>query len=406
MRAISATRSSSRTSCTVVDTLSADGSPPLLTTNWASAQEATCARWVTTMTCATRASRASRRPSSTADLPPTPASTSSKMKVMAGWPGRAEGSSARTPPKSVTPALSESVSVDPSPPSASGMATETSSVPYPMRRSAATSSNASISRLSSPPDALLPIGSCGEPGNGVNRNAMSSRPLASSGHVPPRASSASRGVTRISNPAPDIASEDSSSPTRADSSPAARRRTDDSLSAASSASSNSRRRSCRSSASFSGEVSRSSTSSTALSRQAITSARVGPQRRVSSSSSWMRPLIASRSSTPSSISIWRERLNTTSDRSAPIDSRRSARSENGPSTWMARRCCTARVIRSEAPNASGSPSTAEASNAPSAPPTPWAISAAFSMRLRRILRSSSSPGCGSTRLMRSIDSRR
>ena len=41
-------------------------------------------RWVTTSTCADAASRASRRPTSTAALPPTPASTSSKTKVGTG----------------------------------------------------------------------------------------------------------------------------------------------------------------------------------------------------------------------------------------------------------------------------------------------------------------------------------
>ena len=53
----------------------------LVTTTCWSAKAATCGRWVTTMTWAVRASRASRRPTSTATLPPMPASTSSKTKV-------------------------------------------------------------------------------------------------------------------------------------------------------------------------------------------------------------------------------------------------------------------------------------------------------------------------------------
>ena len=47
-------------------------SPDLATTRWLSANAATCGRWVTTMTWASLASLASRRPISTAALPPTP----------------------------------------------------------------------------------------------------------------------------------------------------------------------------------------------------------------------------------------------------------------------------------------------------------------------------------------------
>ena len=57
-----------------------------------------------------------------------------------------------------------------------------------------------------------------------------------------------------------------------------------------------------------------------------------PHRRVSSSSSWMRPLMASRSSTLASLSTSPDRLNTTSDRSVLMESSRSASSENTPST--------------------------------------------------------------------------
>ena len=51
------------------------------TTTCRSAYAATCGRWVTTRTWAVRASSASRRPTSTAAAPPTPASTSSKTNV-------------------------------------------------------------------------------------------------------------------------------------------------------------------------------------------------------------------------------------------------------------------------------------------------------------------------------------
>src|SRR5580700_3029826 len=54
------------------------------TTRWLSANAATWGRWVTTMTCASLASLARRRPTSTAALPPTPASTSSKTNVGTG----------------------------------------------------------------------------------------------------------------------------------------------------------------------------------------------------------------------------------------------------------------------------------------------------------------------------------
>ena len=165
-------------------------------------------------------------------------------------------------------------------------------------------------------------------------------------------------------------------------------------------------RSASSCSTFSGEASKSSKSYTALSLHVITSDNSGPHRRVSSSNSWMRPLMASRSSTLASLSTSPDRLNTTSDRSVLMESSRSASSENTPSTWMARNACEAWSIKSAALDDSTSSATCEASNAPNARVTPSAISAAFSMRSRRARNSSISPGCGSTRLMRSIDSRR
>src|SRR5665647_1847966 len=89
MRASSITRSSpvtARTSAAVTTSVPPDFS----TTMCRSANAATWGRWVTTTTCAWRASSARRRPTSTAALPPTPASTSSKTNVggrMAPDPG-------------------------------------------------------------------------------------------------------------------------------------------------------------------------------------------------------------------------------------------------------------------------------------------------------------------------------
>ena len=59
-------------------------SVPFTTLRWFVANAATCARCVTTMTCERSARRASRRPISIAAAPPTPASTSSKTKVGTG----------------------------------------------------------------------------------------------------------------------------------------------------------------------------------------------------------------------------------------------------------------------------------------------------------------------------------
>ena len=82
-----------------------------------------------------------------------------------------------------------------------------------------------------------------------------------------------------------MANEPSSSVTRAPSEAAALVRAALSVSAAAKAALYSDCRSDSSSATFSGEASRSSKSNVALSRHAITSAKVGPQRRVSSFSS-------------------------------------------------------------------------------------------------------------------------
>ena len=126
---------------------------------------------------------------------------------------------------------------------------------------------------------------------------MSSRPYGPRGPVSPAESPAaasrslswpslnSRGVTRTSRDAPDIASELNSSVTRAPNDAAALVRAALSVSAAAKAALYSDCRSASSSATFSGEASRSSKSNVALSRHAITSAKVGPQRRVSSFSS-------------------------------------------------------------------------------------------------------------------------
>ena len=100
----------------------------LTTCRCASAKAATCGRWVTTRTWWSRASRASRRPTSTAARPPTPASTSSNTM------------------------------------------TGTGSAP------AKTTSTASITRDSSPPDAPLCSGRSGAPGCGASSSSTSSTP--------------------------------------------------------------------------------------------------------------------------------------------------------------------------------------------------------------------------------------
>src|SRR3954449_12451608 len=123
MRASSRTRSSPSTARMSVAVTPCAVSGDLSTTRWVSANAATCARWVTTTTWCSRASRASRRPISPAAWPPTPASTSSNT------------------------------------------ITGTGSAP------AKTTSMASITRESSPPEAPLCTGRGGAPGGGAGRRA-------------------------------------------------------------------------------------------------------------------------------------------------------------------------------------------------------------------------------------------
>ena len=101
----------------------------LRTTTWRSANAATCGRCVTTSTWADLASAASRLPISTAALPPTPASTSSKTNVGTG------------------------------------------------RVSARATSIASITRDSSPPEAPLVSGRGSEPVLAASTSSTSSTPL-------------------------------------------------------------------------------------------------------------------------------------------------------------------------------------------------------------------------------------
>ena len=98
------------------------------TTTCRSAYAATCGRWVTTSTWALLASSASRRPTSTAARPPTPASTSSKTNVGTG----------------LVPASATSM--------------------------------ASITRDSSPPEAPLASGRAGEPVLAASWSSTSSSP--------------------------------------------------------------------------------------------------------------------------------------------------------------------------------------------------------------------------------------
>ncbi len=78
IRTSSRTRSGPSTTATLDAVTCPD--PSLVTTTCRSANAATWGRCVTTMTCDVRASRASRRPTSTATRPPIPASTSSNTK--------------------------------------------------------------------------------------------------------------------------------------------------------------------------------------------------------------------------------------------------------------------------------------------------------------------------------------
>src|SRR5690606_37249412 len=152
MRASSRTRSGPSTG-TTSDSVTVSLDPSCrATTRWRSANAATWARCVTTMTCADRASSASRRPTSTAAFPPTPASTSSNTKV-----------AGRTAPD----------------PSAVARAT----------------SRASMMRESSPPEALRPSGRAGAPSWDASRISTASAP-----HGPGSSSS-----TTTSRRAPSIA---------------------------------------------------------------------------------------------------------------------------------------------------------------------------------------------------------
>ena len=147
-----------------------------------SAYAATCGRWVTTSTCAVRASWASRRPTSTAAAPPTPASTSSNTNVGTGL------------------------------------------VP------ASATSRASITRDSSPPDAPLCSGRGSAPGVGgqqeldlvdaarrVAEPAAADPQRAAAGRRVADGGSASCWVTVIWSRASGMASSDSSAVTSSDS---------------------------------------------------------------------------------------------------------------------------------------------------------------------------------------------
>ena len=128
-------------------------SPDFSTTRWLSANAATWGRWVTTITCEDRASRARRRPISTAARPPTPASTSSNTNVGTG------------------------------------------SAP------ANTTSMASMTRDSSPPEAPLCSGSGGAPGCAASLISTSSAP-----YGPGSSSSASTAVSDACGMASSVSS--------------------------------------------------------------------------------------------------------------------------------------------------------------------------------------------------------
>ena len=133
-----------------------------------SAKAATCGRWVTTSTWAERASRASRRPTSTAALPPTPASISSNTNVGTG------------------------------------------SAP------ANTTSTASISRDSSPPEAPRCSGRNAVPGCAANSISTSSMPVCPKATLSPsttRPAGSGRRLTVTTTRLCGIASAVSSAPT-------------------------------------------------------------------------------------------------------------------------------------------------------------------------------------------------
>ena len=79
IRASSSTRAVASSSVTVVRT--AASSPSLTTRKCASANAATCGRWVTVSTCRRAASDCISRPTVPATAPPMPVSTSSKISV-------------------------------------------------------------------------------------------------------------------------------------------------------------------------------------------------------------------------------------------------------------------------------------------------------------------------------------
>ena len=131
---------------------------------WCSARAAICGRWVMHMTWRSAPSARRRSPTARAVWPPTPASTSSKINV-------------------------------PAPPAP------------------ATVISASITRDSSPPDAVSRTGAAGTPGLGASMNSTRSAPPAPI---------SSRGSSSTANDAPSIARKASSATTRRASSGAAR----------------------------------------------------------------------------------------------------------------------------------------------------------------------------------------
>src|SRR5699024_7531673 len=167
IRASSVTRSEASTSRTPETTPLSGAAVSLCTTRCVSANAATWARWVTAMTWWVRARIASRRPMLSAARPPTPASTSSNTSVP------------------------------------------------PPERSASTTSRASITLESSPPEAPRPRGT--SPAGPSSASSTWSSPDSVAAPSPSPA-----GETRATSPAPPIDNSVSSAVTRAArSSPAA-----------------------------------------------------------------------------------------------------------------------------------------------------------------------------------------
>src|SRR4051794_25048709 len=314
-------------------------SSALTTTKCRSANAATWARCVTTTTWLCGASPASRRPISTATRPPTPASTSSNTNVPPG------------------------------------------------RSAASTTSRASRTRDSSPPEATLPRLRGSLPGFAAKSRSTASAPYG------PRPV----GVRAKARRACGIASAVSSAATAAaNPSEAVLRR------AVSRAARSRRSASCAVTVAVRVSI-RSSEPSSSVSRaaaaadQASASSTVGPYERVSPDSAARRPRThSSRAGSATRSSRLRARSEPRSSTRYDASATRWARASSAGSPDAASRLRRAADRAAEAPpppaGSSGSPDSAAR-----APPTASRRSSAFCSRTSSVPRATSSPGSGATR---------